>query len=230
MWRWTLVIVAVALSATAHSARAATKLGQAVLVRCDDGVATFEGRVMPLRRAAKAQLRFILQARTPEEPEWTRVPAPGFGGWITAPKVGRYLYDKTVEELLAPGEYRAVVEFRWRDARGRTLRSERAVTKVCRQLDPRPDLSVASIKLGERYVAVLANDGRDDAGPFTVAFTRNGEPLGSIEVPGLAAGEQTTASLSAPACAPGELIAAEVDSLDAVDEADEDGNVLGVTC
>src|SRR5258705_2174788 len=117
MWSRTLVIMAVALFATAPTAHAATKLGQAVLVRCDAGVATFEGRVMPLRRALKAQMRFTLQARTPEEPEWARVQTPGFGTWITAPKVGRYLYDKTVEELLAPGEYRAVVEFRWRDSR-----------------------------------------------------------------------------------------------------------------
>src|ERR1700749_4789414 len=115
MWRRTLVMMAVALFATAPSAHAATKLGQAVLVRCDDGVATFEGRVTPLRRASRAQLRFVLQARTPEEPEWARVPAPGFGSWITAPRVGRYVYDKTVEELLAPGDYRAVIEFRWRD-------------------------------------------------------------------------------------------------------------------
>jgi hypothetical protein len=230
MWRWSLVIIAVALGTTAQTAHAVTRLGQAVLVRCDDGVATFEGRVVPLRRAAKAQLRFTLQARTPDEPEWTRVPAPGFGTWITAPRVGRYLYDKTVEELLAPGEYRAAVEFRWRDTRGHTLRSERATTRVCRQPDPRPDLAIAAIQLGDRYVASVTNTGRGDAGPFTVAFTRNGEPLGSVEVPGLAAGGRTTASLSAPPCAPGELIAAQADSLDAVDEADEDGNVLGVTC
>jgi hypothetical protein len=230
MWRWALVIAAVALGATAHSAHAVTKLGQAVLVRCDDGVATFEGRVTPLRRAAKAQLRFTLQARTPEEPEWSRVPAPGFGSWITAPKVGRYLYDKTVEELIAPGEYRAVVEFRWRDAGGRTLRSERAVTRICRQPDPRPDLVLTALSAGERYTAAVTNQGRGDAGPFSVAFTRNGEPLGSVDLPSLAAGERTTATLSAPACAPGELIAAQVDSSDDVDEADEDGNVLSITC
>jgi hypothetical protein len=230
MWRRTLVIMAVALGVTAPSAHAATKLGQAVLTRCDSGVATFEGRLTPLRRAAKAQMRFILQARTPEEPEWARVPTPGFGSWITAPKAGRYLYDKTVQELLAPGDYRAVIEFRWRDSHARTLRSERATTKVCRQPDPRPDLSISSIKLGDRYVAVVENSGRGDAGPFSVAFTRNGQSLGSVTVDALAAGQRTTAALSAPACSPGELIAAQADSLDEVDEADEDGNVLSVTC
>jgi hypothetical protein len=230
MWRWTLVILAVALGASAQPAHAATKLGQAVLARCDEGVATFEGRVTPLRRAVKAQLRFTLQARTPEDQEWTRVPTPGFGSWITAPRVGRYLYDKTVEELLAPGDYRALVEFRWRDARGHTLRAERAYTRVCRQPDPRPDLAIAALRVGDRYVATVSNDGRGDAGPFTVAFTRNGEPLGTVDVQGLPAGERTTATLTAAPCTAGEAIAAQADSADAVEEADEDGNVLTVTC
>jgi hypothetical protein len=231
MWRWTLVIAAVVL-ATASPAHAATRLGSAVLLRCDEGVATFEGRVTPMRRATKAQMRFTLQARTPDEPTWRNVTTPGFGSWITAPaKAGRYLYDKTVEELLAPAEYRAVVRFRWRDAHGRTLRTENATTKVCRQPDPRPDLEIVALKTGARYVAVLRNTGRGDAGPFEVAFTRNDESLGLVSVDGLAAGATKSAVLStAPACMPGELIAAQVDPLDAVDEADEDGNVLSQTC
>jgi hypothetical protein len=232
MMRWVTFICgfAVALGAAAP-AHAAVKLGRATLVSCDDGVAVFEGRVLALRRAAKAQLRFTLQARTPEEPEWRRVPADGFGTWITAPsKVARYLYDKRVEELLAPADYRAVVQFRWRDAKGRTLRSERAVSKVCRQPDPRPDLEVSALKVGARYVAMLTNSGRGDAGRFSVAFTRNGEPLGSVAVAGLAAGSSTNVVLSAPPCSAGELIAAQADAGDAVEEADEDGNVLSVTC
>jgi hypothetical protein len=220
--------VAVGAAAPAH---ASVRLGQAALLRCNAGVAVFEGRLTPLRRAAKAQMRFTLQARTPEAPEWQRVPADGFGAWITAPpKVGRYLYDKTVEKLIAPADYRAVVQFRWRDAKGRTLRSERAVSKVCHQLDPRPDLQVSALTIGARYVALLTNSGRGDAGPFSVAFTRNGEPLGTVSVDGLAAGATTRVALSAPACAAGELIAAQADSGDTVDEADEAGNVLSVTC
>ena len=232
MWRWILVIAAVGL-ATARPAHAAARLGSAVLLRCDSGVATFEGRVTAMKRAAKAQMRFTLQARTPEEPAWRRVTTPGFGAWLTAPpKAGRYVYDKTVERLLAPAEYRAVIRFRWRDARGRVLRTESARTKVCRQPDPRPDLEIVALKTGARYVAVIRNTGRGDAGPFSVAFTRNGESLGLVAVAdGLRSGTQTSAVLStAAACAPGELIAAQVDPLDEVDEADEDGNVLSVTC
>jgi hypothetical protein len=231
MWRLVPVLVAAALAATASPARASLHLGQAVLTRCDTGVATFEGRVTPLRRAAKAQMRFTLQSRTPDAPRWSAVSLAGWGAWITAPpKVGRYLYDKTVEQLAAPGEYRAVVHFRWRDAHGRTVRTERAISKPCAQPDPRPDLRVTSLKAGARYVAVVANQGRGAAGPFTVAFLRNGQPLGSVGVPGLAAGAHTSVLLDAPACSAGDLIAAQADSADVIDEADEDGNVLSVTC
>ena len=232
MWRRTLVIAAVAL-ATAPPAHAATRMGSAALLRCGSGVATFEGRVTAMKRAAKAQMRFTLQARTPEEPVWRGVSAPGFGSWLTAPpKAGRYVYDKTVQQLLAPAEYRAVIRFRWRDAHGRVLRTERATTKICRQPDPRPDLQIVALKTGARYVAVIRNTGRGDAGPFSVAFTRNGESLGLVAIAdGLKSGAHISAVLStAPACAAGELIAAQADPLDEVDEADEDGNVLSQTC
>jgi hypothetical protein len=230
MKRWTLVLCAAVLWTTAPSAHAAVKYGQAVVTRCDTGVATFEGRVTALRGATRAQLRFTLQARTPDDPVWATVDAPGFGSWITAPKVARYLYDKTVEKLAAPGSYRAVIQFRWRDAQGHTVRSEHATTRVCSQPDPRPDLVVHSLKGGAHYVAVVGNDGRGDAGPFTVAFLRNGVQLGTVDVPGLAAGRQTSVLLDAPACSSGDQIAAQADSSDVVDEADEDGNVLSVTC
>jgi hypothetical protein len=232
MWRRTLVIAAVAL-ATAPPAHAATRMGQAVLLRCDSGVATFEGRVTAMKRPARAQMRFTLEARTPEEPVWRGVSAPGFGTWLTAPpKAGRYVYDKTVQQLRAPAEYRAVIRFRWRDTHGRVLRSESATTKICRQPDPRPDLQIVALKTGARYVAVIRNTGRGDAGPFSVAFTRNGESLGLVAIAdGLKPGAQVSAVLStAPACTAGELIAAQVDPLDEVDEADEDGNVLSQTC
>jgi hypothetical protein len=232
MWRRTLVIAAVVL-ATAPPAHASARMGQAVLLRCGSGVATFEGRVTAIRRAAKAQMRFRLQARTPEDPVWRGVSAPGFGSWLTAPRgAGRYVYDKTVQQLVAPGEYRAVIRFRWRDARGRVMRHESATTKVCRQPDPRPDLEVVALKTGARYVATIRNTGRGASGPFSVAFTRNGEPLGLVAVAdGLRPGAQTSAVLStAAACAAGELIAAQADPLDEVDEADEDGNVLSQTC
>lgn len=224
-------MVVAAVAAAAPCARAATTLGAVGVRSCGRGVAVFEGRVAPLAGAAKAQMRFTLQARTPDDPQWRSVATPGWGSWITAPKGSRYVYDRRVEQLVAPADYRATVEFRWRDSGGRTLRRERATSRLCRQPDLRPDLSVTALHADLRYVATILNGGRSDAGPFTVAFTRNGEPLGSVSLPGLAAGATANAVLSgAPACSPGDQITAQVDADDEVDEVDEDGNVLSVTC
>jgi hypothetical protein len=233
MIRRTVLLTLFGLLLAAAPAHAA----QVVVLRCTHGATpaersvTFEGRIAAIARSRRMQMRFTLQAHTPDEPAWDRVAVPGFGTWITAPRGTRYLYDKRVEQLVAPGDYRAVVAFRWRDAQGRTVRREQATSRVCHQPDPRPDLAVVALRAGARYVAVVANRGRGVAGPFTVAFTRNGEPLGSVAVSGLASGTTTDAVLrGAPACSAGDQIAAQVDAGDAVDEVDEDGNVLTVTC
>src|SRR3954447_2904476 len=238
-----LISSVAALLVTAAPAHAWSPGGVSV-ARCDKGltpegrVVVFEGRVSAVRGARRMQMRFTLQARTPDDPAWRKVPAGGFGTWITAPRgVGRYLYDKTVDNLLAPASYRAVVDFRWRDARGHVIRTSRATSRTCRQPDPRPDLTVGQLRVApaavagrRRYVATIANAGRGDAGAFDVDFTRNGMLIGTVTVSHLAAGKERNVFVSAPSCAPGDEIAAAVDARSAVDESDEDDDVLSIIC
>src|SRR4051794_24296576 len=220
----------------APAAHAASS-GRVVVTRCDrdDHAVVFEGR---MTGSGRLQMRFTLQAQTPDEPGWRKVDAEGFGVWITAPAgVRRYLYDKTVENLIAPASYRAVVNFRWRNARGRIVRRSRATSGACRQPDPRPDLVVRQLRIDpaavpdrRRYVAVIANTGRGDAGAFDVDFTRAGALLGTASADGLAAGETTTVVVTGPACAAGELVGVDVDARGAVDEADEDDDTATLVC
>jgi hypothetical protein len=236
MIRWTriagLTVALFALLAT--GAQASSPYSRATLVRCDKDAneAVFQGRVLRYKRSAKMRLRFTLQAWTPDEPRWRRVAADGFGEWITAPPgLTRYTYDKTVESLLAPARYRTVISFRWRDGRGRTIRSERATSPACRQPDSRPDLVVSDVRVQPRgYVAVIANRGREAAGTFGVDFLRAGAPLGSVDVIGLAPDSTVDVFLPAPQCQPGEQIEAVVDPRSEVDEADEENDSLAVTC
>ena len=215
-------------------ARAASPYAKATLSGCDRVAheATFEGRMVTVRRAVKMQMRFTLQAKTPEEPEWSRVVAAGFGEWITAPPVfGKYTYDKTVEHLLAGGNYRAAIDFRWRDRRGKTVRTERAISPVCRQPDSRADLVVRDLDYenGE-YIAVLFNRGRQAAGAFKVDFLVDGVPLGTADAVGLAPQTSLTVLLSGPACAPGTEIEAVSDARSQVDESDEENDSLSAFC
>jgi hypothetical protein len=223
-------------AAPAHAA-------QVAVLHCTHGATpeersvTFEGRIAAWGRSRKMQMRFTLQARMPEA-TWAKVSAPGFGAWITAPRgLGRYLYDKTVDGLLAPAGYRAVVDFRWRDAAGKVIHSSRRTSRTCHQPDPRPDLTPGALSVQpaaqpgrRRYVATLVNAGKGDAGPFEVDITREGVLLGSLQISHLAAGAHRTVALSGPACTPGEQIAVVVDATHEVDESDEDDNVLSIVC
>ena len=144
---------------------------------CDKDLreAVFEGQMRVYRKAPKMQMRFTLQASTPDAPKWRKVALPNFSEWITAPaNVGKYTYDKTVQDLLAAGELprgrRLPLE---ETARGKTIRTERAISPVCKQPDARPDLVVRNVRVEDgSYVGVVFNRGREAAGPFAVDFLR----------------------------------------------------------
>ena len=235
-----LAVATVLLAAAPAHASASARV---VVLHCTKGPeatdrsVTFEGRIAAIPRSQKMQLRFTLQARTPDL-RWAKVPAGGFGTWITAPRgLGLFLYDKTVDGLLAPASYRAVVDFRWRNPAGRVIRRSRVTSRSCHQPDPRPDLTAAALAVQpaaepgkRRYTATLVNAGRGPAGPFEVDFTREGALLGSLHLGGLAAGSQRTIAVPAVACTPGEQIAVVVDATHEVDESDETDNILSVVC
>ena len=130
MNRWGRFIVAFACLfavATPAQARPASAFAKAVITACDTTAqfAVFEGRMQRVKGASKLQMRFTLQARRRTTRCWRKIKAPGFGIWITsAPGIGRYVYDKRVEQLIAPANYRVAIEFRWRDAKGKTLGRE----------------------------------------------------------------------------------------------------------
>ena len=237
MIRWRRIIgVSLALFALhTGTAAAASPYARAVLVSCDreQHEAVFEGRVVTVKRAAKMQLRFTLQVSTPDDPRWRKVVAPTWGGWITVPpSFGKYTYSKTVQDLLAPANYRALVNFRWKDRKGRTIRSERAISQVCKQPDTRPDLVVRDLKFENgQYVATIFNRGRDTAaGQFAVDFIVDGQPLGTVEVVGLAPQTALTAMFPGGRCALGTPIEAVVDPRSEVDEADEENDSLSAFC
>ncbi|HWK29908.1 MAG TPA: CARDB domain-containing protein [Solirubrobacter sp.] len=220
-------------AAPAH-ARTVSPYAKASLVRCDRTAreATFEGRMLSYRRAARMQLRFTLQARTADDARFRKVSAAGFGTWITVPAgLTKYTYDKTVQDLLAPAGYRVSIEFRWRDRRGKVSRSERVVSPACTLPDTRADLVVRSVRFeGDAYVATLFNRGRAAAGPFGVSFFADEAPIATAEVASLASRASVSVRLPAAPCAPGAEISAVADPRSEVDEADEENNAASALC
>jgi hypothetical protein len=213
----------------APSASAAS-LGKATLGKCDPaaGEAVFQGRQTALRDA-RMQMRFTLEVA--QGRKWRRVAADGFDQWISVPSgYARYTYEKTVQGLLPGSDYRAVVRFRWRSG-GRTVRSERSTSPVCRVPDTRPDLVVRKVAAdGAGYVAKVVNRGRSAAGPFDVAFLVGGVPVGTARVVTLAPRASIEVFLPGPPCAEGEALEAVADPGSEVDESNEENDSARARC
>jgi hypothetical protein len=194
--------------------------------------ATFEARMRSAPGSERMQVRFTLQVREGVLPGWQRVVADGLDEWETSePGVTRYSYSKIVRNMSAPAAYRAIVRFRWLDAAGDVLERSRATSRICRQPDMRPDLGVTVIAATDGgYTVALRNAGRSAAGPFSVALSAGDVALEPLALDGMQAGEQRFVTLAGPACEPGEPLTATVDGGDAVDERDEDDNVLVASC
>jgi hypothetical protein len=235
-----VLLCAFALPAAASAAPA----GSARLLACEsaldpaDRMATFEGRMKTARGATRLQMRFTLQTRNQEQPDWHSLPAPGFGKWLSSDTgVGRYVYTKRVVALLAPASYRTLVRFRWIGRSGRRIASDRATSRTCRQADLRPNLRPLAInsRAGAdpqhaRYVVPVVNRGKSAAAPFDVVVTVDGTTLPPAQSPELDPGERALVEVEGPPCTVGSMLTVDVDPTGAVDERAEADNRLTATC
>jgi hypothetical protein len=229
------------LAPSAARAGDAPKL-RAIVSSCQTGVdpasrtAVFTASMPGNEDTARMAIRFDLQQRTVDGGVWRKVAAPSFGRWERSRTgVAGFVYAKDVHGLTAPGEYRAVVRFRWYAADG-TVAETRRTTRSCKQPDPRADLVGGRVQIAPGadgtaiYRVVVRNTGRTAAGPFTVALTVAGAPAASTTVGGLAPGAATTVELTGPACPADQPVQLTIDDGDAVEESSEAGSVVGPVC
>jgi hypothetical protein len=231
MRRIAVVIAFFALAAPARAAAPASVELTACVPR--DRAAEFEARMGQADDAAKLRMRFTLQARKPGKKAYRRVAAPGFSGWTTAdPGTSRYVFTRRVEGLIGPARYRAMVRFKWLDARGRTILSARRYSKACRQPDHRPNLKVKALSHEgrHRYVALVANTGRSASGAFELQVALGGTVLDPVSVDSLEPHTQRLVTVRGPRCVAGSAMTASVDTLDLVDERNEHDNVFSAPC
>lgn len=198
-----------------------------------DRYAVFTGSMPTQQKAASLWMRFDLFERTPQTKAFDHVALAKWGIWERTTKSGvpGFIFTKRVDQLAAPAAYRAVVSFRWYDAKGKLLRSERRVSAVCHQPDPRPDLHVKRVTFdsGKAHV-VVRNRGRSAAGTFDVSATLGSGTGLSRTVSGLPQGAQTTLTFPAGRCGAGQSATITLDPSAAVDEADEADDSVTVPC
>ena len=101
--------------------------------------ATFSGEMTALPGTARMAMQINVQERMPEEALFHTISAPGLGVWRGSDAgVKIYKYLKQVTNLSSPALYRAVVRFRWLNARGRLTRHTVRLTPSCAQPAPPP--------------------------------------------------------------------------------------------
>jgi hypothetical protein len=101
--------------------------------------ATFGGEMSMIPGSAKMEMRIDVLERTPTEPAFHIVSAPGLGVWRwAAPGVKTYRYLKEVTNLAAPAYYRGSVRFRWVNAKGKLVKAYELRTPRCIQTPPPP--------------------------------------------------------------------------------------------
>lgn len=228
-----LFLAAIAVLVPAGASAAATPL-RASLTSCSTvtRTAVFSGSMPDVRGTRTMAMRFDLQTRRDAGAGWEELKVPGLGVYKRS-STGRtgFVFTQRVQGLAAPGTFRAVVRFRWYVPGGRILRSAARTTGGCTLPDPRPDLR-AGVLAGTpqadgtvRYALAVSNSGRLDAGPFAVQIAGV-----RATVAALAAGAQTTVTVDAPGCAPGQSVAIVLDPAGQVDEADESDDSVQRPC
>lgn len=98
--------------------------------------AIFFGRMSAIPGGAGMAIRIGIEERSPGVTFHLLETAgtPGLGSWRTSePGVKIFKDVKQVSNLDAPADYRAVVRFRWTDAKGTVIKREVLRTSVCRQ-------------------------------------------------------------------------------------------------
>ena len=198
----------------------------------------FTASMPALAGTRRMLLRFDLFQRLSAGEGFTPVRVPHWAVWQRSRAgVGGFVLTKHVNGLQAPGDYRAVVRFRWLDGRGRVQRTTLRRTRVCHQPDLRPDLRALRLTVEPgatadtaTYRAVVANRGRGPTPEFAVTLTAGEALLAARREAPLGPRSRRPLVVSAPRCAPGSTLRLTVDSTAEIAEVSEADNVVETPC
>jgi hypothetical protein len=233
-----LVLGAAVLAPGAH---ASSPLAGVKLTACQSGdqsldrKATFTGYMRAVPGSAQLSMHFRLLEQYGERP-FEPVAAPDLHAWRKShSNVKSYSYSQTVTGLV-PGEaYRAQVQFRWLDSKGKHVTQAKRLSGVCEQAGNLPNLKVidvsgrpGSMAGTESYTVDILNAGLAPALHVALQLIVDGAApdIGSID--SLAPGEIHPIHFSGPPCK--HRVRATVDPSDAIHEVVEGDNSLAGPC
>lgn len=151
-------------------------------------------------------------------------------------RVEAFNWEHHVDGLRQGATYRAVVQYRWYDAAGARIRSERLRSAPCRQPGRLPNLRVASIETRQGevegtavYRVQIVNRGGAAARRVGVLLRVDGEVVDEVEIiETLDPDESRTVTFNGPVCR--EHMRVVVDPRELIPESREQDNVRAPTC
>jgi hypothetical protein len=196
--------------------------------------ATFYGRMRAVSGTSRMMMRFTVVDRG--EDGTTLVPSPQLAQWRRSRAgVKKFGYAQTVTGLQAGGAYAAIVEYRWVNANGKTIKTARRTSGECRQDGELPNLAVTRVaaRTGDAagtlvYSVDVTNLGRAEARNVVVDLFVDDAGADASTLDSIKPGATVTVRMSGPVCE--SRLKAVVDRQDAIHETTEDDNVLRSRC
>ena len=134
-----LALLAAGVLAQAPASTPATAV-TALVEKCVPAVnqaersATFAAQMTAVPGTQRMSMRIEVQERTPTEPVFHTIVAPGLGLWRSSePGVKVYKYVKELTNLAAPAAFRVQVRYRWLDDHGRLIKRAQRRSPACLQ-------------------------------------------------------------------------------------------------
>jgi hypothetical protein len=195
---------------------------------------TFYARMQAVPGTSRMQMRFTLIDRSADGA--SLVATPKLSKWRKSHVgVKKFGYAQTITGLQKGGAYAAAVEYRWRDAKGHTIKSLRRTSADCRQDGELPNLAVGRVeaRVGDApgaidYQVPVTNRGAGEARDLQVELFVDGAAVNAASVDVVEAGETVFVKFSGPTCQ--KRLRAVVDRKNAVAETTDDDNVLHSRC
>jgi hypothetical protein len=236
--RWTIATALCLAALAAAPAAAGTKPAGVRVAECSPGdhSAVFYARMGRLPGSVSMALRLTLLERTGQS-GFAPVRVPGLARWRKSrPGRSGFAVRQRVRNLTDGAAYRARVDFRWKDAKGALVHSERRTSHRCKLVGrPLPDLRARPIwahptDVGGvlRYAVRVVNAGRAVAQLVPVRLSVDGSEVNTRTVAALAPDESMLLFFRGPACE--RTVAAKADPAGLIPERDETDNATQVAC
>jgi CARDB len=233
-----VTVLLVALAAASATPAAGGQRGPASVkvAACsvEDAAALFVARMRQVEGSERMALRFKLLEKAAEG--FHALSAPGLGRWRRSkPGVGAFSYKQAVRGLEAGSLYRAQVDFRWFDADGEVVHTDRRRSAPCRQYDVLPNLTATPLgakATGDpgvlRYRVLVTNEGIAQATGVPVRLTVDGAAVDTVVLAALRPAERRVLGIEGPACQ--RSVEARADPDGVIVESSEADNAHAIAC